>query len=197
MSGSSPCSSGRQNHSVVFLDRDGTIIKDKHYLRDPENIEFYDGVFSSLQRLRQSGYQLIVVTNQSGVARGLMTEKDVRAVHDRLEERLSEKKIELLDIYYAPYHPEADDPRYLKGKEYRKPRPGMLKQAGEDHGIDFSTSFMIGDKLSDIQAGKRAGCRTVLVRTGKGRKAVQSEQEIPADYVASDFSKAVEWIFSN
>jgi len=182
---------------VVFLDRDGTMIRDKHYLSDPEKIEFYDGVLSSLRRLRQSGYQLVLVTNQSGVARGLMTENDVQAVHDRLEQYLADEEIDLLDIYYAPYHPEADDPRYLEGKEFRKPRPGMLKQAGRDHGIDFSASYMIGDKLSDIQAGNRSGCKSILVKTGKGEETVQSEETVPANHIAADFPGAVDWILSD
>lgn len=187
----------KEKSPAVFLDRDGTIIKDKHYLSDPDEIEFYDGVFPALRRLQESGYDLIVVTNQSGVARGLMTEKDVRALHMRLEQLLADENIHLLDLYYAPYHPSAENPRYLEGKEFRKPRPGMLHQADEDHGIDFQSSYMIGDKLSDIEAGNRVGCKTILVKTGKGKEITQSENKIPADNIAHNFDKAVKWIFKN
>jgi D-glycero-D-manno-heptose 1,7-bisphosphate phosphatase len=179
---------------AVFLDRDGTLIEDKHYLSDPEGVEFIDGAVEALRRLDEAGYELVVVTNQSGVGRGYMTEADVEAVHDRLDALLAKEGLELTDIYYAPYIEDAEDPKYREGRRFRKPRPGMIEKAVSEHGLDVEQSFMIGDKGSDVEAGHRAGTRTVLVKTGKGTDQLDDVDESTVDFVAQDLSEAAGWI---
>jgi len=179
---------------AVFLDRDGTVIKDKHYLSDPEGVELFPGVPRALRDLRDEGYQLVIVTNQSGVGRGYMTEADVEAVHDRLRDRLGEEGINLTDIYYAPYHEDADDPQYRRNRYDRKPRPGMIETAVDEHEIDAGNSYMIGDKESDLVAGRRAGCASILVRTANGPETAQSIDPGTVDYVADGLTDATRYI---
>lgn len=152
---------------AIFFDRDGTLIEDKHYLGDPEEVEWYDGAFESIRRLRDAGYKLIIVTNQSGVARGKITESDVESVHDRITADLKAHDLTVDDFYYCPYHTEAKLDEYRKDSSLRKPSPGMLMKARGDHDLDLANSYMVGDKPSDVRAGLRAGTNAVLVRTGK------------------------------
>ncbi len=183
---------------AVFLDRDGCLIVDREYLSNPEGISFLPGVLSGLKKLQSAGFKLLVVTNQSGVARGYFTESEVREVNRHLTELLEAEDIFLNGIYYCPAHPEAEEIVYRQGLDRRKPAPGMLLEAAQDLEIDLDESFMVGDKLSDMVAGKRAGCATVLLLTGKGRSVVEKfgEQLEAADYVAENFYRAVEWILT-
>jgi D-glycero-D-manno-heptose 1,7-bisphosphate phosphatase len=152
---------------AVFFDRDGTLIKDKHYLDDPSEVEWIDGAKTTLRTVQNRGFKIIIVTNQSGVARGMMTEEDVQAIHDRIRRDLTNDGITVDDFYYCPYLAEAEVEEYRKDSRLRKPAPGMLQDAEQDHNLDLSRCVMVGDKSSDVEAGQRAGCRTVLVRTGK------------------------------
>lgn len=152
---------------AVFLDRDGTLIHDKHYLDTPEGVEWYDGAFEALRSLEDAGYHLVIVTNQSGVARGKMTEQDVHAIHERMRKDLEGEGIEVKDFYYCPYLKDAKVEEYRRDSDLRKPSPGMLLKAAEEHDLDLASSYMIGDKPSDVEAGARAGTRTILVQTGK------------------------------
>ena len=178
---------------AVFIDRDGTLIRDKNYLSDPDKIEWYPGVFEALRKLARAGFRLVVVTNQSGVARGYFGEETVREVNNRLEEELGREGIELEDIYYCPAHPEAEAEKYRQNLHRRKPAPGMLKEACCEHGLSPGESFMVGDKPSDVECGKRAGCRSILVETGKEKESGQ-QLEFQPDYVATDFKDAARWI---
>ncbi len=156
---------------AVFLDRDGTVIVDHNYLADPEKIEFIPGALDAIARWKKAGYKIIIVSNQSGVARAFFTIDVVNAVHDRLSRLMWEHNAEPDDILFCPYHPDGDDPDYTGDNICRKPKPGMLEEAAEKYGLDLKRSYMIGDKLSDITCGLAAGCRTILVRTGKGEVA--------------------------
>lgn len=176
---------------AVFLDRDGTLIRDKHYLHDPDEVEWLPGVKSALGRLGEAGYLLVVVTNQSGVGRGMFPETRVRAVHRRMQGELgAEHEVSFAGLYYATLNPEnphpSEEERWL-----RKPRPGMLERAGRELDIDCGRSYMVGDKPSDVQAGRRAGCETVLV-TGTGGHAEQGVEA--ADVVVKGLREAAEWI---
>lgn len=168
---------------AVFLDRDGTLIYDKHYLDTPEGVEWYEGAFDALKTLRDAGFVLIIITNQSGVARGKMNEEDVRAIHDRIREDLEQNGIEVEDFYYCPYLEDAKVKEYRRDSRLRKPSPGMILDAADEHDLDLSRSYMIGDKPSDVEAGSRAGTRTVLVGTGKD----VTPQEFPADHSDPDY----------
>ena len=179
---------------AIFLDRDGTLIEDADYLRSPEQIRLLPGVTDGLRRLQEAGYALIVVSNQSGVARGMFSEGEVEAVHWTLMGLLSESEVRLDGIYYCPHHPDASDGTYGVVCRCRKPEPGMLEQAMREHDLEGEGSWTIGDSVRDLQAGKAVGARTILVRTGK---PVPDPPPVEADYVEDGLSEAVERILSS
>lgn len=181
---------------AVFLDRDGTLIRDRHYLGDPGGVEWFPGVFDALHRLHEAGFELVVVTNQSGVARGLIEERDVENVHDRIRRDLRDHGVPLGGIYYCPYLSGAPRPKYRRDSVLRKPAPGMIHRAADELGLDPSTSYMVGDKPSDVEAGRRADCSTVLVLTGKGEGSLEDwESDVPRpDAVRDDLPAAADWI---
>ena len=148
---------------VIFLDRDGTLIEDPGYINDPDQVQLLDGAAESLAELRAMGYKLVLVSNQSGIARGILTEECLADIHQRLEELLALKGASVDRIYYCPYHPEGVIEKYRQESEFRKPNPGMLLQAAREMQIDLGRSWMIGNSGRDIDAGARAGCRTILI----------------------------------
>ncbi|MFK7959991.1 MAG: D-glycero-alpha-D-manno-heptose-1,7-bisphosphate 7-phosphatase [Phycisphaerales bacterium] len=152
--------------SAVFVDRDDTLIRNSGDLGDPDLVELLPGVADGLKSLREAGYRLIVVTNQGGVARGRYSEDDVDRVHRRIAELVDDAagEAEVLDrFYYCPYHPKGTVESYRREHFWRKPRPGMLLQAARDLDLDLASSWMIGDQMRDIEAGRAAGCRTILM----------------------------------
>jgi len=182
---------------AAFLDRDGTIIEDLGYLGDPERIQFVPGAQEALRALRASGYRLIVVTNQAGVARGLITEADVRRVNQRLQELLADAGVALDAIYYCPHHPEAGSPEYRQACTSRKPGPGMIERARRDFALDLGRSVIIGDHSSDAEVARHfAGMRSIMVLTGHGSgqyEKVRTGEVPPPDHVAADLASAVAW----
>ncbi|QWV95153.1 D-glycero-beta-D-manno-heptose 1,7-bisphosphate 7-phosphatase [Geomonas oryzisoli] len=153
---------------AVFLDRDGTINHEVQYLSRAEDFRLIPGVPYALQRLKDAGFLLVVVTNQSGIGRGLYDEAALQAVHDRMHEELGYFGITIDACYFCPHHPEHGVGDYRVECSCRKPLPGMLEQAALDFDIDLSRSYMIGDKLGDIEAGINAGCKSLMVLTGYG-----------------------------
>lgn len=155
---------------AVFLDRDGTIIENRPYLSDPDGVRILPGAAESIRQFADAGYLVVLVSNQSGVARGLFTEDQLSKVHARVESLLGNEGVSLDASYYCPYldGPEAKVDAYRQESELRKPRPGMLLQAAQELNIDLSRSWMIGDSAGDIEAGARAGCLTVLVNPPHG-----------------------------
>lgn len=151
---------------AIFLDKDGTLVEDIPYNVNPSLLELTWQAGQALQILQQLGYALIVVTNQSGVARGLFTETALQPIHTRLCERLAQYGVALSGFYYCPHSPDGTVARYATACTCRKPMPGMLLRAAHEHGIDLSRSWMIGDILNDVEAGHRAGCRSVLIDNG-------------------------------
>ena len=158
----------RHTKPAVFLDRDGTINIEKEYLYKAEEFEFTSQAVEAIRLLNQAGYLVVVVTNQSGVALGYYTEDDVRSLHQYVEKQLEVGGAHVDGWYYCPHHPSGSPP-YDLGCDCRKPKPGMLLTAAKDLQIDLEQSWMVGDKLADIEAGIAAGCRPVLVMTGYGR----------------------------
>ncbi len=184
--------------SAVFLDRDGTIIRDAEYLADPAGVALLPGAVEGLKQLQAAGYLLVVTTNQSGVARGYFNEQTVHAVNARLQAMLAENGVTLDGIYYCPHHSQGTVPEYTLACRCRKPQPGMLEDAQKDLQIDLSGSWVIGDKLADIQFGKSKQLGTILVLTGYGGTVVLtgfSEKDRP-DFVASDLGDAAGKILS-
>jgi len=142
---------------AAFLDRDGVINRDTAYIADWSEFEFLPGAIEGMRLLQDAGYELIVVTNQSGIARGIFSESDYQALTEKMKATLAEHGVVLTEVYFCPHHPTEGQGSYLMTCECRKPAPGMLKQAMADHSIDPAGSLMIGDKASDIEAGRRVG----------------------------------------
>lgn len=179
---------------AVFLDRDDTLIEDPGYINDPDQVKLLDGVPEALGELKALGYKLVVVSNQPAVARGIVTEEALAEIHDRLQELLAEKGAALDRIYYCPYHPDAVIAKYRKQSDWRKPGPGMLLAAAEQMDIDLARSWMIGNSDSDIEAGAKAGCKTILVSPSSHHKQADS-QALSAgqkpDYTSVNIKEAV------
>lgn len=152
--------------AAVFIDKDGTLVHDVPYNVDPGRIRLREDAGSALAALQAAGYALVLVSNQSGVARELFDEADLETVWQALQERLAARGVCLDGIYYCPHHPEGSHPRHRRPCECRKPRPGLLLRAAADLGLDLAGSWMIGDILDDVEAGRRAGCRAVFLDVG-------------------------------
>jgi D,D-heptose 1,7-bisphosphate phosphatase len=182
-------------NKAVFLDRDGTIIKDVGYLSSPDQIQFIPGSIEAIKKLKEAGYKVVVVTNQAGIARGLITEDMLQTVDKVLHKWILNGGTHLDGIYYCPHHPEHGVYPYKQACECRKPHPGLIKKAEKDLNIDLSRSFMVGDKASDVEAGKRAGTRTIFVLSGRGEDEKDKIIKKP-DHVAKDLYQAVNWILT-
>ena len=173
---------------AVFLDRDGTINSDPGYLNDATELKLIPGVDLALRKLQDAGYLLVIVSNQSGVGRGKITPAQLDAVHLRLDEILAARGVKIARYELCFHRPEEDC-------DCRKPKPKLILDAARSLSIDLGKSIMIGDKASDVRAGRAAGChRTVLVRTGSGAKDEETLAVGEADYVAWDLLQASEWI---
>ena len=173
---------------AVFLDRDGTINIEKDYLYQVHDFEFIPGVQEAIRLLNQAGIMVVVVTNQSGVARGYYTEDDVLNLHRHIDRELEHNNAHVDAWLYCPHHPDGRG-SYALPCSCRKPLPGMLHEAAIRYDIDLERSIMIGDKRADIEAGMAAGCRVILVRTGYGAK---EEQDVgPHTVVCDDLLAAV------
>lgn len=180
---------------AVFLDRDGTINVEKDYLVRPEEFEFIPDAPAAIARLKRAGFLVIVVTNQSGVARGYFGTEEVRQLHDHLKQQLALVGTAIDDFYFCPHHPEYGVGEYKVDCDCRKGSPGMLLQAAAEHGIDLDRSYMVGDKVADVEAGRRAGCRSILVLTGYGQSEVKKLPDHEVNVVA-DLSSAVDYILA-
>ena len=174
-------------HKAVFIDRDNTLIANDGDLGDPEQVVLLDGVRSGLEILHDADRKIVVITNQGGVARGRYEESDVERVHDRIRDLVGTAIP--MSFYYCPFHPEGTVERYTREHPWRKPAPGMLHAAATDHGIDLAASWMVGDQLRDAQAGRAAGCRTILLGT--------PGNEPDVDHWAPNLDRAVRMILED
>ena len=172
---------------VVFLDRDGTLIVDKIYLNDPDAIEYLPGVFEGLRKLRDCGYEFIVATNQSGVPRGLVTLENLNEIHNRIGHEMSRCGIDILKFYYAPFLTDNRHPM-------RKPNPGMLDCGVRDFNVNRKKSWMVGDRMTDVAAGHRAGMRSVFL---KGTENHGLSPFSPPEFVAGNLLEASDFIVTH
>ncbi len=190
-------SSSPDNHRRgVILDRDGTLVADTGFVHRVSDLRLLDGVVPGLRRLADLGFCLVIASNQSGVARGLFGEADMHAFNRALCQRLSSEGIAIAGVYCCTVHPSEGIGPYRCDSPLRKPNPGMMLQAAEDHEFDPLTSYLIGDKKSDVLAGQAAGCRTVLLATGAGGRG-ENELTAHADHRAANMEAAAEWIESD
>jgi D-glycero-D-manno-heptose 1,7-bisphosphate phosphatase len=177
---------------AIFLDRDGTINVDHGYVHESDNFQFIDGVIDAMAKLKEMGYALVLVTNQSGIARGMFTEDQFMHLTEWMDWSLADRGVDLDGVYYCPHHPEGTVEEFRQTCDCRKPQPGMLLSAKEELNIDMSASYIVGDKIEDLLAGEAASVGTkVLVRTGK---PVTPEAEAKADLVIkslADLPKAI------
>lgn len=169
---------------AIIFDRDGTLIIDKIYLNDPAQIVYLPNVFQALQMLRDLDFIFAVATNQSGIAKGIVSVENMNLIHEKISQEFAKHKVSFAGFYHAPYATDSNHPR-------RKPNPGMLLDASSDHGIDLKQSWMIGDRMTDVEAGHRAGCRSIFLT---GVETPEQSPFAPPEFVANDLLEAAEWI---
>ena len=188
------------NNKAVFLDRDGVLISDVHLLTRTEQITILPNVASALRDLARAGWKLMVASNQTVVARGLVSEVEVGEIHRTICSAIVAQGGAQIDAwYYCPHHPQATVTAYRADCDCRKPRPGLLLRAAVEHDVDLARSFMIGDRMTDIIAGASAGCRTVLVETGQHLAPLietsdSIDDSILPDHTCASLAEATRWI---
>lgn len=180
-------------NKAVFLDKDGTLIKNVPYNVDTEKIEILPQVIGGLKLLQKAGYLLIIVSNQSGIARGYFTEEDLKKAFDHLEELFMNEGLKVEGIYYCPHHLEGKIEKFTRDCNCRKPLTGMFEQAAKEHDIDLSSSWMIGDILDDVEAGHNAGMKTVLINNGNETEWLMNAERKP-DVTAETLHEAAHYI---
>lgn len=179
---------------AVFLDRDGTINEQMGYINHTCRFKLLPGAADAIKRLNDAGIPVVVVSNQSGLARGYFPEELLTAVHEKMNTLLAENGAHVDAIYYCPHHPEAKEERFRVTCDCRKPKPGLVLQASEEMGLDPEQSYLVGDRWSDIKTAANCGATSVLVRTGYGRgdeQYIGPQQEIQPDLKADDLLEAV------
>lgn len=170
---------------AIFLDRDGTIIEEKGYICHLSESAIFPFAFEAVRLMNQHHFKVIGITNQSAVARAICTQEQVETMHAEIREAFLQRQAVIETFYYCPYHADGVVEEFKKNHPWRKPSPGMLLQAAADYSIDLSASYIIGDDTIDIQAGKNAGCKTILVLTGKG---CQTREKLKQHHIAPDLT---------
>jgi D-glycero-D-manno-heptose 1,7-bisphosphate phosphatase len=182
---------------AVFLDRDGTVNEEVGYMTDLSKLRLIPGAGAAIRKLNDTGFTIVLVTNQSGVARGYFPESLVHEAHEKLDAMLKAEGARIDAVYYCPHHPTAGNSHYTRDCDCRKPRTGLIERAVRDLDIDVSRSYMVGDKWSDIELGHRAGVRAVLVQSGfaaddAGNQRMDRTQD--PDFLAQTLTQAADWI---
>jgi len=182
---------------VVFLDRDGTINEEVGYVNHIERFFLLPGVGQAIRLLNQHGWKTVVVTNQSGVARGYFPESLIHQVHQKMKKLLESEEAHLDGIYYCPHHPDIGVPPYRQKCRCRKPATGMIEEAMKEFALDLSQSYMVGDRGVDIEFAHHIGAKAILVLTGYGKGEWEysgAHWRVKPDHVAPDLLEAVQWI---
>jgi D-glycero-D-manno-heptose 1,7-bisphosphate phosphatase len=188
-----------QSPHAIFIDRDGTLNEDIGYVSSPDRLVLYPWAAEAVRLINESGVKAFVITNQSGIARGMYTEDDLDRIHSRMIEELARDGARIDGVYYCPHHPEVGDARYRVICDCRKPRTGMVEAASREHNIVLSLSFIIGDKASDIELAANAGAFGVLVMTGYGRETLAHPDRFPCKpaIIAENLLDAVKQILDS
>lgn len=185
--------------AAVFLDRDGTINEQMGYINHTCRFQLLPGAAEAIKKLNDANIPVVVVSNQSGLARGYFPEELLTEVHEKMHTLLAEKGAKVDAIYYCPHHPEAKEERFRKKCNCRKPQPGLILQAAEALQLDPKKSFVVGDRWSDIKTAANCGARSILVRTGYGRgdeQFIGPSQEVQPQKKCDDLLDAVDWILT-
>ena len=177
------------SNTAIFFDRDGTLINDPGYLNHPDQVQLLEGAADAVRELRDLSYKTVVVSNQSAVARGIVTEEMLEKIHGRLRELLGAKGASLDKVYYCPYHPDGVIDQYRKDSDWRKPKPGMLLAAAKEMDIDLARSWMIGDSERDVEAGRSAGCKTILISPNRSEFGYAPKSR--PDHIAVNMREAI------
>jgi D-glycero-D-manno-heptose 1,7-bisphosphate phosphatase len=190
-------------HTAIFLDRDGTINEEVGYLDSIDKLKLFANTAKAIRLINDSGMKAVVITNQSGVARGYFTEDFVRTVHSHIQKTLQEKGAVIDAFYYCPHHPTDGIGTYLQSCVCRKPEAGMLIRASQEMDIDLTRSYTVGDMLKDIQVARKVGAKGVLVKTGYGLNTIEKDLileptvTIQPHYIAENILDAVKWIMND
>jgi D,D-heptose 1,7-bisphosphate phosphatase len=192
-----------KKNAAVFLDRDGTINEEVGYMDSIDKLKLFANAAEAIRLINESDMKAVVITNQSGVAKGYFTEEFVRTVHEHIQEMLRERGAFIDAFYYCPHHQTEGIGVYLQSCACRKPEAGMLIEASEDLDIDFRRSYTVGDMLKDIQVGRTVGAKGILVKTGYGINTIEKDltsdtsQICQPNYIAEDILDAVKWIMKD
>ena len=183
---------------AVFIDRDGTLSAEAGLIRDPSELELLPCATSAIKRVNRAGWQAVVITNQPWIGHGKLSEDELAEVHEQLRQLLLQDDARLDGIYHCPHHPEATVERYKTICDCRKPGIGMLQRAAEEMGVELPLSFVVGDRLCDIEAALNAGSQPILVRTGRGCETEKqiAESQLDVAHIADDLGQALDWIFN-
>jgi len=187
---------------AAFLDRDGVLVVDRHLITSVDQVELFTGAAAAVRRLNDAGFAVVVVSNQPVVARGMVTEAQIERIHRFIAAELKAAGAVIDRFYFCPHHPHATLPAYRVACSCRKPGAGMLREAARNLGLDLSTSYMIGDRVSDVAAGQAAGCTTILVETGMHEQPmIEASQPVSASlephHRSADLAAAVAWLLAD
>jgi D-glycero-D-manno-heptose 1,7-bisphosphate phosphatase len=189
-----------EKNAAVFLDRDGVINEEVGYLDNLDKLKIIPSAYEAIKLINESGMKAVVISNQAGVARGLITEEFVQKTNNYLQISLRERGVYINNFYYCPHHPTEGEEPYRQVCECRKPSPGMFMTAARDLNINLELSYMVGDRFLDMEAARKAGVKGILVRTGCGKELLQDDgpnkatPENKPDFIAVDILDAVRWI---
>jgi D-glycero-D-manno-heptose 1,7-bisphosphate phosphatase len=184
------------NRTGIFLDRDGTINEESDYLSSPLDLHLIPGAAEAIREANESGFKVVIITNQSGIARGILTEERLSEIHSALVSTLAAEHATIDGIFYCPHHPDFGEPPYRAACDCRKPGTGMIDAAVKRFGIDIGKSFVIGDRMIDVQTGNNSGATSILVLTGYGRQELElcRLNSVPIGHVAEDLLDAIHYV---
>jgi D-glycero-D-manno-heptose 1,7-bisphosphate phosphatase len=186
----------RANQRAIFIDRDGTLNEEVGYIRELGQFRLYAHATEAVRLIKQAGWLAIIITNQSGIARGLFTEDFLSQVHQQMIAELECAGASVNAIYYCPHHPDLGEPPFRLDCDCRKPKPGLLERAATEFGLTLSDCVVIGDRFRDVETAQAVGGRGVLVLTGYGREELETPSTIRPDHIAVNLLEAVRWIIN-